>query len=189
MSKTASRRIDSIQAIRFLAALFVSLFHFGYISPIITGNTIFDVKFFVNLLKFFQSAGKLLHLIDNLKVFEPKRIVWRIVISYTAIVKFNSYTNLFSTSIKIFFYNFFSFLFLGYHKPTSFIINFSLNNLSCWSNLIAPTKNVWNSCPYIQMPYFTFSHLFPSAFFQPAGKKHGPKATPCFIAFGPLNNF
>ncbi len=55
MSTLAKKRIDSIQAIRFLAALCVSLFHFGYISPLITGNTIFDVKFFINL--FFCISG------------------------------------------------------------------------------------------------------------------------------------
>lgn len=55
MSTPAKKRIDSIQAIRFLAALCVSLFHFGYISPLITGNTIFDVKFFINL--FFCISG------------------------------------------------------------------------------------------------------------------------------------
>ncbi len=55
MSNLAKKRIDSIQGIRFCAALFVSLFHFGIISPLITGQTIFDVKFFINL--FFCISG------------------------------------------------------------------------------------------------------------------------------------
>lgn len=77
MNKTASKRIDSIQAIRFLAALFVSLFHFGYISPIITGNTIFDVKFFVNL--FFCISGFFVMMstekIEKRKLFLTRRFI------------------------------------------------------------------------------------------------------------------
>ena len=77
MIKTASKRIDSIQAIRFLAALFVSLFHFGYISPVITGNTIFDVKFFVNL--FFCISGFFVMMstekIEKRKLFLTRRFI------------------------------------------------------------------------------------------------------------------
>lgn len=77
MSTHTSKRIDSIQAIRFFAALFVSLFHFGYISSIITGNTIFDVKFFVNL--FFCISGFFVIMsteaIEKRKLFLTKRII------------------------------------------------------------------------------------------------------------------
>lgn len=77
MSTLASKRIDSIQAIRFLAALFVSLFHFGYISPYITGNTIFDVKFFVNL--FFCISGFFVMMstekIEKRKLFLTRRFI------------------------------------------------------------------------------------------------------------------
>ena len=55
MSSLTKKRIDSIQAIRFIAALCVSLFHFGLISPYISGQTIYDVKFFVNM--FFCISG------------------------------------------------------------------------------------------------------------------------------------
>lgn len=77
MSTLATKKIDSIQAIRFLAALFVSLFHFGYISPIITGNTIFDVKFFVNL--FFCISGFFVMMstekIERRKLFLTRRFI------------------------------------------------------------------------------------------------------------------
>lgn len=77
MSTPAAKRIDSIQAIRFSAALFVSLFHFGYISPLITGNTIFDVKFFINL--FFCISGFFVmtstEKIEKRKLFLTRRFI------------------------------------------------------------------------------------------------------------------
>ena len=86
MSKLASKRIDSIQAIRFLSALFVSLFHFGYISPIITGNTIFDVKFFINLFFFISGFFVMMSTekIEKRKLFLTRRLI-RLIPLYWAL--------------------------------------------------------------------------------------------------------
>lgn len=77
MNTLSSKRIDSIQAIRFIAALCVSLFHFGYISPHISGQTIFDVKFFVNM--FFCISGFFVIMstenIDKRKSFLTRRFI------------------------------------------------------------------------------------------------------------------
>lgn len=77
MSNLSSKRIDSIQAIRFVAALCVSLFHFGYISPHISGHTIYDVKFFVNM--FFCISGFFVVMstenIDKRKSFLTRRFI------------------------------------------------------------------------------------------------------------------
>ncbi len=77
MSTLTSKRIDSIQAIRFIAALCVSLFHFGYISPHISGQTIFDVKFFINM--FFCISGFFVIMstenIDKRKSFLTRRFI------------------------------------------------------------------------------------------------------------------
>lgn len=77
MSTLSSKRIDSIQAIRFIAAVCVSLFHFGYISPHISGQTIFDVKFFINI--FFCISGFFVVMstenIDKRKSFLTRRFI------------------------------------------------------------------------------------------------------------------
>ena len=77
MSSLTSKRIDSIQAIRFIAAICVSLFHFSYISPHISGHTIFDVKFFINM--FFCISGFFVIMstenIDKRKSFLTRRLI------------------------------------------------------------------------------------------------------------------
>lgn len=77
MSSLAKKRIDSIQAIRFIAALCVSLFHFGLISPYISGHTIYDVKFFINM--FFCISGFFVIMstqnIEKRKSFLPRRLI------------------------------------------------------------------------------------------------------------------
>ncbi|MBQ7957077.1 MAG: acyltransferase [Clostridia bacterium] len=86
MSSLTKKRIDSIQAIRFIAALCVSLFHFGLISPYITGHTIYDVKFFVNL--FFCISGFFVVMstekIERRKLFLTRRFI-RLIPLYWAL--------------------------------------------------------------------------------------------------------
>ncbi len=86
MSSLSKKRIDSIQAIRFIAALCVSLFHFGLISPYISGHTIYDVKFFINL--FFCISGFFVMMstekIERRKLFLTRRLI-RLIPLYWAL--------------------------------------------------------------------------------------------------------